>query len=587
MALRLGRLFYFPRKKRLLMGWDPRIERDACGIGFVADAEGRSSRAMVETAIGALCNVRHRGAVASDAKTGDGAGLLVPISGTFFAAEATRLGLPEVDPSWIGVGMVFVMDDTSEQDLQRIVEDACRAEAIDVIAWRDVPVEHNALGGRALALMPRIRQALMLRPVGVDADEAERHCHRARRRAEKTILREGRSIYFPSFSFRTVTYKALVAADQLAEFYKDLADARFDASFVIYHQRYSTNTSPSWTRAQPFRMLCHNGEINTIAGNVNRMRSREGRLGKWSLLEEEVLRPVIDETGSDSAMLDNAIELLVREGPRPGESRDIRHVVAMMIPAAWERAADMEPQVADFYRWHASLMEPWDGPAGLIFTDGFRVGASLDRNGLRPLRTFVCDDGLIAVGSEAGAVSLRGHGRGRRGKLGPGDMIFVDAGDGGFQEDPVQRIAAQRPFGLWLSEYRADSSPGDPQVAIPDDLAQLQVMHGVTREEITLVLRPSATNGKEPTFSMGDDTAAAAFSEHRRPLYNFFKQRFAQVTNPAIDHLRERHVMSLRTLLGPRDPVLWERPEGGALLEYETFLLFKPPGGTFLDATFP
>jgi hypothetical protein len=442
------------------------------------------------------------------------------------------------------------------------------------------------LGGRALALMPRMRQALMLRPVGVDADEAERHCHRARRRAEKTILREGRTVYFPSFSFRTVTYKALVAADQLAEFYKDLADPRFDASFVIYHQRYSTNTSPSWTRAQPFRMLCHNGEINTIAGNVNRMRSREGRLGKWSLLEEEVLRPVIDETGSDSAMLDNAIELLVREGPRPGESRDIRHVVAMMIPAAWERAADMEPQVADFYRWHASLMEPWDGPAGLIFTDGFRVGASLDRNGLRPLRTFVCDDGLIAVGSEAGAVSLRGHGRVRRGKLGPGDMIFVDPADGGFQGDPVKRIAAQRPFGLWLSEYRADASPGDPQVQIPDDLPQLQVMHGVTREEITLVLRPSATNGKEPTFSMGDDTAAAVFSEHKRPLYNYFKQRFAQVTNPAIDHLRERHVMSLRTLLGPRDPVLWERPEGGALLEYETFLHFKPPGGTFLDATY-
>jgi len=569
------------------MGWDPRIERDACGIGFVADAEGRASRAMVETAISALCNVRHRGAVASDAKTGDGAGLLVPISGKFFAAEATRLGLPEVEPEWIGVGMVFVMDDTSEQDLQRIVEDACRAEAIDVIAWRDVPLEHNALGGRALALMPRIRQALMLRPVGVDADEAERHCHRARRRAEKTILREGRSIYFPSFSFRTVTYKALVAADQLAEFYKDLADPRFDASFVIYHQRYSTNTSPSWTRAQPFRMLCHNGEINTIAGNVNRMRSREGRLGKWSLLEEEVLRPVIDETGSDSAMLDNAIELLVREGPKPGESRDIRHVVAMMIPAAWERAADMDPQVADFYRWHASLMEPWDGPAGLIFTDGFRVGASLDRNGLRPLRTFVCDDGFVAVGSEAGAVSMRGHGRVKRGKLGPGHMIFVDPADGGFQGDPVKRIASQRPFGLWLSEYRADVTGGEPVVDIPDDLTQLQVTHGVTREEITLVLRPSATNGKEPTFSMGDDTAAAVFSEHRRPLYNFFKQRFAQVTNPAIDHLRERHVMSLRTLLGPRDPVLWERPEGGALLEYETFLLFKAPGGTFLDATFP
>jgi glutamate synthase (ferredoxin) len=222
-----------------------------------------------------------------------------------------------------------------------------------------------------------------------------------------------------------------------------------------------------------------------------------------------------------------------------------------------------------------------------VFTDGFRVGASLDRNGLRPLRTYVCEDGLIACGSEAGAVNLRGHGRVRRGKIGPGEMIFVDPADGGFQDDPVRRIAGQKPYGLWLSEYRADSSPGEPAIEVPADLPQRQVVHGFTKEEINLVLRPAAINGKEPTFSMGDDTPPASFSSHRRPLYNFFKQRFAQVTNPAIDHLRERHVMSIRTLLGPRDPVLWERPEGGALLEYESFVLFKPPGGTFLDATFP
>src|SRR5437588_10459958 len=541
---------------------------------------------MVETAISALCNVRHRGAVASDAKTGDGAGLLVPISGRFFAAEATRLGLPEVEPEWIGVGMVFVRDDTSELDLQRIVEEACRTEAIDVIAWRDVPVEHNALGGRALALMPRVRQALLLRPVGVDADEAERHCHRARRRAEKTILSEGRSIYFPSFSFRTVTYKALVAADQLAEFYKDLADPRFDASFVIYHQRYSTNTSPSWTRAQPFRMLCHNGEINTIAGNVNRMRSREGRLGKWSLLEEDVLRPVIDESGSDSAMLDNAAELLVREGERPGPGRDVRHAVSMLVPAAWEGDPRMPEEIRDFYRWHASLMEPWDGPAGLIFTDGVRVRAGLDRNGLRPLRYVVCEDGLVACASEAGAVYTRGRGTVRRGKLGPGQMICVDS-ERGLQLDPIRGIATDRPYGAWLAEERLEQTIGQPHVDAVDDLTARQIAHGYTREELTLILRPSAVNGKEPTFSMGDDTPLPPFSEHRRPLYSFFKQRFAQVTNPAIDHLRERHVMSLRTLLGPRDPLLWERPESAALLEYDSFFLFRPPGGVMLDATWP
>ena len=567
------------------MGWDPRSERDACGIGFVADAEGRASRAMVETAVAALCNVRHRGATAADAKTGDGAGILLPIPRRFFAEQIGAS--PEPDADWLGVAMVFIEDQGDEAGARAVIEDACRKEAIDVVAWRDVPVQPNALGGRALALMPRIRQAVLLRPVGASVDEAERQAHRARRRAEKVFAREGRTVYFPSFSFRTVTYKALVAADQLAEFYADLHDERVEASFVIYHQRYSTNTTPSWRRAQPFRMMCHNGEINTIAGNVNRMRSREGRLGKWSMLEEEVLRPVIDESGSDSAMLDNAVELLTREGPLPGESRDLRHVIAMLMPAAWEGAVGMDPEVADFYRWHSSLMEPWDGPAGLIFTDGYRVGAALDRNGLRPLRYAVCDDGLIACGSEAGAVDVAGHGRVRRGKLGPGEMIFVDPADGGFQDDPVRRIAAQKPYGIWLSEYRADTSPGEPVIEIPEDLARRQVCHGISREEVTLIMRPSAANGKEPTFSMGDDTSPAAFSTFRRPLYNYFKQRFAQVTNPAIDHLRERHVMSLRTLLGPRDPVLWERPEGGALLEYETFLMFKPPGGTFLDATFP
>src|SRR5439155_1161436 len=306
---------------------------------------------------------------------------------------------------------------------------------------------------------------------------------------------------------------------------------------------------------------------------------------KWSLLEEDVLRPVIDERGSDSAMLDNAVELLVREGEYPGTGRDIRHALAMLVPAAWEGDPRMPEEVRDFYRWHASLMEPWDGPAGLIFTDGVRVGAALDRNGLRPLRYVVCEDGLVACASEAGAVYTRGWGTVRRGKLGPGQMICVDP-EHGFELDPVLRIARDKPYGAWLAEERLEQSIGDPRIELVDDLVERQIMHGFTREELTLILRPSAVNGKEPTFSMGDDTPLPPFSEHRRSLFSFFKQRFAQVTNPAIDHLRERHVMSLRTLLGPRDPVLWERPEGGALLEYETFLLFKPPGGTFLDATF-
>jgi glutamate synthase (ferredoxin) len=563
-------------------------ERDACGIGFVADASGKASRAIVETALASLCNVKHRGAVAADAKTGDGAGILLPIPGHFLARVAVEeLGLPRTDPDWIGVGMCFVADDTPAHELSRIVGGACRAEAIDVIAWRTVPVDPAALGDYARATMPRILQALLLRPTGLSRSDAERACHRARRRAEAVVAKEGRAIYFPSFSFNTVTYKGLVAADQLSELYLDLKAPDFEAPFVIFHQRYSTNTAPTWERAQPFRMLCHNGEINTIAGNVNRMRCREGRLGKWSLLEEEVLRPVIDPSGSDSAMLDNVVELLNREGQYPSESRDIRQVVAMLIPAAWEGTPDMPDEVRDFYRWHNSLMEPWDGPAGLVFTDGMRVGAALDRNGLRPLRTFVCEDGLVAVCSEAGAVDVSGHGRVKRGKLGPGQMVFVDPSEGGFQDDPIRRVATKQPYGAWLAEYRLEQPPGDAAIEIPPDLARRQVVHGFTREDMNMVLRPVAANGKEPTFSMGDDTAPAVLSSFRRPLYNFFKQRFAQVTNPAIDPLRERFVMSLRTLIGPRDPILWERPESAALLEYETFLLFKPPGGVHLDATFP
>ncbi len=541
---------------------------------------------MVDSALDALCRVRHRGAVAADAKTGDGAGVLLPIPGRFVARVAAGLGLPGADPDWLGIAMVFVSDDTPLTDVHRFVEEACRAEAIDVVAWRDVPTQVEHLGDQARRTMPRILQALLLRPPTPNKDDAERACHRARRRAEASVRKESRLVYFPSFSFYTVTYKALVVADQLAEFFPDLNDPDVEAPFAIFHQRYSTNTTPTWERAQPFRLICHNGEINTIAGNVNRMRSREGRLGKWSLLEEEVLRPVIDESGSDSGMLDNVIELLTREGQYPDDARDVRHALAMLIPAAWEGDPRLDDEVRDFYRWHASLMEPWDGPAGLIFTDGVRVGASLDRNGLRPLRFAVCEDGFISCASEVGAVNVSGRGKVRRGKLGPGQMVFVDPADGGFQDDPIAVIARRRPYGAWLAEERLVQTSGEAKIEIPEDLARRQVAHGFTREEMTLILRPAAANGKEPTFSMGDDTPLAVMSDQRRPLYHYFKQRFAQVTNPAIDHLRERFVMSLRTLIGPRDPLLWERPESAALHEYETFLLFRPPGGVFLDATF-
>ena len=477
--------------------------------------------------------------------------------------------------------------------VRQIIDRACRAEQLALLGWRRVPVEPDALGAAARDSAPRIEKAIISIDASMAESEAEARCYRARKRAERAVKSARVRGYIASFSFRTVTYKAMCAADQLAPFYADLRDPGFTAAFAIFHQRYSTNTAPSWERAQPFHLLCHNGEINTIQGNVNRMRAREGQLGSSQLAPESLLAPVIDEDGSDSAMLDNALELLVRAG------RDIRHALAMLVPPAWE-SFDVDQAVRDFYRYHASLMEPWDGPAGLIFTDGVRVGAALDRNGLRPLRFAVCEDGLIACASEAGAVDLRGHGMVRRGKLGPGQMLCVDPARGGFEDDAAIKswLGGQRPYGAWLDGKLRSVSSGEPADDVPADLTLRQVTFGYTKEEFTFVLRPMATQGHEPVFSMGDDTAPSVLAAQSRPLYSYVKQRFAQVTNPPIDHLRERLVMSLRTTLGPPAPLLADGPTAALQLQLDSFLLYPsglaslrncgaPLTTSELDATFP
>ena len=576
--------------------YDPRFEHDACGIGFVADAGGRASREIVDAALAALNRVRHRGAVAADARSGDGAGILLALPQSFYRdwLKLAGLGAEPIVP--LGVATVFLSNganedgDAERRSARRLLEEACQAEQLAVIGWRCVPVDPDALGDAARATAPRIEQAIL--GAEVAPTEPEARCYRARKRAEQAIAAAGLRGYLASMSFATVTYKAMCAADQLASFYPDLRDPGFIAPFVIFHQRYSTNTTPSWERAQPFRLLCHNGEINTIQGNVNRMRAREGRLGADRPAGEDILKPVIDEEGSDSAMLDNALELLVRGG------RDIRHALAMLIPEAWE-GFDVVPAVRDFYRYHAGLMEPWDGPAGLVFTDGVRVGATLDRNGLRPLRYAVCEDGLIACASEAGAVDVRGHGRVRRGKLGPGQMLCVDPERGGVEDDETikSRLGAQQPYGAWLNDHIQPMSAGGPEDDVPADLVARQAAFGYTKEEFTFVLRPMATQGHEPVFSMGDDTAPSVLAEQPRLLYSYLKQRFAQVTNPPIDHLRERLVMSLRTMLGPPAPLLRDGPEAARLLQLDTFLLFPsglagvralpvPFKAVDLDATF-
>ncbi|MDX6409550.1 MAG: glutamate synthase large chain [Gaiellaceae bacterium] len=518
---------------------DPSVgERDACGIGFVARLSGGPSRAVLDSLLEALRRVRHRGAVAADHRTGDGAGVLLPLPAAL---------LPEPG---LGIAMVFLRGPAG----RRAVEDACRAEGITVRSWRSVPVDPEALGPSAQASAPLIEQALLEPPAG-DDEMIEKAAFHARKRLD------GRDdLYVASLSFRTVVYKALCAADQLAPFYADLRDPVLEVRFGIFHQRFSTNTEPSWERTQPFRLLCHNGEINAIRGNVNWMRARAVTLG--------VNGPVLEEGSSDSGMLDNALELLVRGG------RDARHALTMLIPPAWQGDVELEPQVRDFHRFHAGLVEPWDGPAGIVFTDGRVVGAALDRNGLRPLRYVVAGD-LVCCASEAGVFDVPAGTSARRGRLGPGEMLSVDP-ERGLEEDAAikLRLSDARPYGRWLEDWRRRASTGEPVSPQDDELTARHVLFGYTREELTVIVRPSAAHGHEPTSSMGDDTALPPLAGRARPLFSYFRQRFAQVTNPAIDHIRERFVMSLSTLLGARGPLLVEAPENAAGIELDSFFLY-------------
>ena len=512
-------------RQRLLH--DPARERDACGIGLVADAHGRASRELLDRALAGLAAVGHRGAWAADGVTGDGAGVLLPLTEALTGSPGT------------GLAMVFMR----EPGARALVEDACRAEGLEPAGWRDVPTNVAALGSTSLASMPRIGQ-LLLAPC--PEPDAELRAHRARRRAE----RYSDALYVASLSYRTVTYKALCAATQLAAFYPDLNDPALAVPFAIFHQRFSTNTEPSWERAQPFRLLCHNGEINTIEGNVAWMEARERAKGL-----EEALAPALDVSGSDSALLDNALELLVRAG------KDVSEAVTLLVPPAWQNDPRIGDEERAMHRYHALLVEPWDGPAGLVFTDGTTCGAALDRNGLRPLRVSVTDDGLVAVASETGAVPLPEGVGVRRARLGPGQLLSVDPQHGLRLDTELKGdLARRRPYGEWVGASIERSDTGEPASTAEADLTARQALHGYTREELNVMLRPIAQTGRDPVYSMGDDAPIAPLAGRSRPLASYFRQRFAQVTNPAIDHLRERAVMSVATLLGPRAQLDHEGP---------------------------
>jgi glutamate synthase (ferredoxin) len=542
-------------EQRLL--YDPRRERDACGIGLVADTRGRASRELLDRALAGLAAVGHRGAWAADGVTGDGAGVLLPLTDTLSAWPDAGLAMCFLREGW----------------LRATVEDACRAEGLEPAGWRSVPTRTSALGTTALASLPRIEQLVL---VPSEHPDAERRAYRARRRAERVA-----GVYIASLSFQTVTYKALCAAGQLARFYPDLEDPALAVHFAIFHQRFSTNTEPSWERAQPFRLVCHNGEINTIDGNVAWMEARERAVGA-----EPGLSPALDRDGSDSALLDNALDLLVR-----GRGKDLAESVSLLVPPAWQNDPRLDPAVRDFHRYGAMLSEPWDGPAALCFSDGRTCGAALDRNGLRPLRVAVTDDGLVAAASEAGAVPLPEGVGVRRTRLGPGGILTVDPDRGLLFDGELRRqLAGRRPYGKWVAASIVRSDIGDPEGAPEDGLDSRHVLHGYTREELNAMLRPLAQTGHDPVFSMGDDSPIAPLAGRARPLATYLRQRFAQVTNPAIDHLRERLVMSVATLLGPRAATLDTEGPLRRLTVLPGFLLY--PSGLEslsplrLDATF-
>jgi len=527
---------------------DHRRERDACGIGLVADVRGRASREVLDRALAGLDAVGHRGAWAADGVTGDGAGVLLPLSEALTGTPGAGLAMCFLREGW----------------LRAIVEDACRAEGLEPAGWRSVPTRTAALGVTSLASLPRIEQ-LLLAPC--PHPDAERRAYRTRRRAERFP-----GVYVVSLSFRTVTYKALCAAGQLARFYPDLADPALAVPFAIFHQRFSTNTEPSWERAQPFRLLCHNGEINTIDGNVAWAEARERALGV-----EPGLAPALDRSGSDSALLDNALELLVH-----GRGRDVAEAVTLLVPPAWQNDPRLEPEVRDLHRYGALLSEPWDGPAALCFTDGRVCGAALDRNGLRPLRVALAGD-LLAVASEAGAVPLPEGVAVRRTRLGPGGILAVDPERGLLLGAELRReLARRRPYGEWVAASTVRRDVGEPLPPPEEALDARHVLHGYTREELNAMLRPLASSGHDPVSSMGDDTAIAPLAGRARPLSTYLRQRFAQVTNPAIDHLRERLVMSVTTLLGPRPAALDAEGPLPQVAVLPTFLLY-PSGLDALD----
>ncbi len=538
-------------------------EHSSCGVGLVVAVNGKPSRKVVEAGIDALKAIWHRGAVDADGKTGDGAGIHIQIPVPFFYDQVRRTGHEPHQDELMAVGQVFLprTDFGAQETCRTIVETEVLRMGYYIYGWRHVPVDISVLGEKANATRPEIEQILISNSKGMDEEDFERELYVIRRRIEKAAAAAGiGGLYIASLSCRSIIYKGMMLAEQVAEFYPDLKDERFVSNFAIYHQRYSTNTFPQWWLAQPFRMLAHNGEINTLKGNINWMKSHEIRMASQSFGElAEDIKPIIASGSSDSAALDSVFEVLVRAG------RSAPMAKTMLVPESWSKQAEELPQAwRDMYSYCNSVMEPWDGPAALAMTDGRWVCAGMDRNGLRPMRYVVTGDGLVIAGSEAGMVPIDEATVREKGALGPGQMLAVDTKKGVLFHDTEikDKLARALPFGEWVGKIvdlderlaRAAEKP----LTTGQDLRRRQIAAGYSMEEIEQVLAPMAEDGKEAVASMGDDTPSAVLSTMYRPLSHYFRQNFSQVTNPPIDSLREYRVMSLKTRFGNLKNVLDE-----------------------------
>ena len=546
--------------------YDPAYEHDACGVGFIVRLDAKPDHKIVTDGVKILINLEHRGAIGGDKGTGDGAGLLFRLPDEFFRSIEDQLGFTVPPFGDYAVGMVFLPTDAGlRTDCKSAFEKIAKQEGAEVLGWRPVPVENGHLGDLARSTQPVIEQLFLSRGT-LPPDQFERKLYTIRRLIEKLVLTwkdvDVSQFYVVTLSSRIITYKGLITGTQLTTFYQDVNHKKFKSPFALVHQRFSTNTLPTWQLAQPFRALAHNGEINTLRGNINRMRAREQRIQSPLFAEDiEKIKPIIIEDGSDSAIFDNALELLIQAG------RSLPHAIMMMIPEAYGPEIRMSTDKQAFYEYHSALMEPWDGPAAIAFTDGRYVGATLDRNGLRPARYTITKDGYVVMASETGVLEFEPENIVRRGRLQPGKMFLVDLVQHRIVPDNEikAKISRQRPYRRWVKanhvELRGLFAPARVPRLEPEQLRRLQHAYQYTDEELKMLLAPMAARGQEPVGSMGNDTSLAVLSDRPQLLFTYFKQLFAQVTNPPIDPLREQLVMSLESFVGREKNFLEETPE--------------------------